>query len=105
MSHHNTDILPGLTAEDLSVKETAISSIARNDTAQMLEFLFSDSGRKLMAEAISNLAKELRESGERDEDVYLLDKMMDNIFDVWAERRMSIYRENVIGDSDSGEER
>ena len=49
MSHHNTDILPGLTAEDLSVKETAISSIARNDTAQMLEFLFSDSGRKLMA--------------------------------------------------------
>ena len=58
-----------------------------------------------MAEAVSNLATELRESGARDEDVYLLDKMMDNIFDVWAERRMSIYRENVTGNSDSGEER
>ena len=32
--------------------------------------------------------------------VELLDEMMDNIFDVWAERRMDIYRESIAGETD-----
>lgn len=97
--YHDTEIIPGQTAQNMGVKNTALTSIARVSTARTIEILFSDRGRKLVAEALSKLSNDLKTEGVRTKDIYLLDEMMDNIFDVWAERRMDIYRENITGET------
>ena len=71
------------------IRDDATSSIAKIETFRELEELFSPEGRKIVAKALllywdTNYDKMDLKTKER------VKSLMDNIFDVWYENRLSL---------------
>jgi len=78
------------------IRDDATSSIAKIDTFRELEELFSSDGRKIIAKALmlywdTNYDKDWPEEGYMDlKTKERIKSLMDNIFDVWYETRLSL---------------
>ena len=92
MTDHNTDILPGKTAQQLSPKDIAVSSTSKIATVHAMSEMFSDEGRSIVAEALILLQEQLIHDIDRRKDKEMVERFLDHLFDQWAEKRMGITR-------------
>ena len=69
------------------VRNNALESINKINSIRASEFLYSTEGRKLIADAL--IAYEASNSLD-EEKLKQVSNLLDNIFDVWRERRLKL---------------
>ena len=69
------------------VRDSALESINKINAIRSTEFSFSVEGRKLVADALLWYQKQHLLEDSRDEQI---SQLLDNIFDVWRERRFKL---------------
>ncbi|MAH44986.1 hypothetical protein CMI37_04105 [Candidatus Pacearchaeota archaeon] len=69
------------------IRDSALESVNKIKAIRASEFLFSTEGRKLVADALVWYQKQHLLEDSRDEQI---SELLDNIFDVWHERRFKL---------------
>ena len=73
------------------IKENAVESINKTDVLNSTEFMLSSEGRKLIADALiaylNDPSRWSTHENDRREQICLL---LNNVFDVWHERRLGL---------------
>ena len=70
-----------------TIRENALESIHKIDVLSSTEFMLSKEGRRLIADALISYLNDPFLENDRHEQICLL---LDNVFDVWHERRLRL---------------